>query len=162
MSQHDQIIRRFLCVSALALALPFSAQAQEATQSAPAARPAPHGGMSHRGHHGMEQGHDFMGALRDLKLSSEQRDKLRALMQEQRTATQDKREALREARQALHKLVIDGNYTPERASAIASEIGKKNAELALAMAETGHKAQQILTPEQRKQLAERAQKPARR
>ncbi len=165
MSHPNPIIRRFLCVSALALALPLAAEAQESTQSAPAAAPAPHGRMQFHGpagHHGMAEGHEFMSTLRGLKLSTEQRDKLRALMQEQRGAMQEKRDAVREARQTLHKLVTDGSYTPERASTIASEIGKRDAELALAMADTGNKVYQILTPEQRKQLAERPTRPARR
>jgi len=161
MSSNNPTIRHFLCLSAIALALPAAALAQ--SQSAPAASasaataPAPAQGRHHHAglhaHMGSETG--FMHGLHGVDLSSEQRDKLRTLMQAQRETMRGKHEAARDARQALHQLVLDGKYTPEAAQKLADEIGKQDAALALAMAEAGSKAREILTPEQRTKLAER-------
>ncbi|GAB2892450.1 hypothetical protein GCM10027046_21650 [Uliginosibacterium flavum] len=163
MTQTHSTIRRFLTVSALALAVPLSALAQTPpAASAPAAGAAPmqHGQHGHRGHHGradsgMRGGHMFM--LRGLDLSAAQQEQVKTLFEAQRPAFEEKSKAVREARNALHLLVSSGKYTPERANELTKDIAQKESVSLLFMAEQGNKLMQILTPEQRTKLQARMQ-----
>lgn len=166
MTELNSTIRRFLTVSAVALALPMSAWAQQAAGSAPAApaqdarAPMQQRQHGHHGHHGRMDGGmrgDHLFMLRGLDLSSAQKDQAKALFDAQRQAMQDKRQAVREARDALHQLVVSGKYSPERAAELAKDIAQKETAQMLFMAEQGNKLVQILTPEQRTRLQTRMQ-----
>lgn len=164
MTELNSTIRRFLTVSAVALALPMSAWAQQAAGSAPSApaqdAPAQQRQHGHHGHHGRMDGGmrgDHLFMLRGLDLSSAQKDQAKALFEAQRQAMQDKRQAVREARDALHQLVVSGKYSPERAAELAKDIAQKETAQMLFMAEQGNKLMQILTPEQRTRLQTRMQ-----
>lgn len=169
----SHIVQRFLATSAIALALPFAAQAQPApaaetpaSQSSPKAprEPHRHGHRDHQRHHGGKH-QDGMRALRGLDLSQAQRDQLRALFDAGREARRKQMEEMHAARQALHALALSADYNPTRAGELARDIAQKESALLLARAEEQHKLLQILTPAQRKQLDERkarkAQAPAR-
>ncbi|MBS1208813.1 MAG: motif family protein [Proteobacteria bacterium] len=163
MNSFNPTIRRFLTVSAMALALPLSALAQETASSAPAAkagdvrRPL----MAH-GNHGIHHGsagaaHGAMFALRGLDLSPAQREQVKALFDAQRPAFQEKSKAVHEARVALHQLSLSDKYTPERAAELAQDVAQKDSAQLLFMAEQGNKLAKILTPEQRSKMLERLQ-----
>jgi len=164
MTQAHSTIRRFLSLSAFALAVPLSALAQTPpAASAPAASAAPmqrghhHG---HRGHHGradsgMRGSHLFM--LRGLDLSAAQQEQVKTLFDAQRPAFEEKAKAVREARDALHLLVSSGKYTPEKAAELVKDITQKESTQLLFRAEQGNKLMQILTPEQRSKLQTRMQ-----
>lgn len=158
MSHTPHIIRRFLATSALALALPFAAQAQQASEPANDKRPpmGRHHG-SHHGHHRDHGGkqHDPMRMLRGLKLSQAQQDQVKALFDAGREAHRKQSEEMHAAREALRQLAMSDRYSTERASELSREIAQKESALLLARAETGNKIQKILTPEQRQQLQER-------
>lgn len=157
MTQTHSTIRRFLSISALALALPLSALAQTPAASAPAAGAAPMQ-RGHHGHHGagMQQGgHLFM--LRGLDLSAAQQAQAKTLFEAQRPAFEEKSKAVREAHDALHLLVSSGKYTPEKAAELVKDITQKESAQLLFKAEQGNKLMQILTPEQRSKLQTRMQ-----
>jgi len=159
MTSSNPTIRRFLTVSALALALPLSALAQEAA-SAPAAKAGEmRRPMMTHGEHGMHHGPEgrAMFALHGLDLSTAQREQVKALFEAQRPVFQEKAKAVHEARTALHQLSLSDTYTPERATELAQDIAKKDSAQLLFMAEQGNKLAKILTPEQRSKMLERMQ-----
>lgn len=164
---NKQLIRRFLATSALALAIPFCAQAQEA--SAPASnesRPAmghPHHGKHHGKQHGRHHdqrthGKHGMLMLRGLDLSQAQKDQLKALSDAGREAHRKQLESLQAARDALRKLSFSENYSPAEAAKLGKALAEQESAVLLARAEHGNKIYQILTPEQRSKLAERQSK----
>lgn len=135
-------LSRFLAVSALALALPFSAMAAERADRGDHDRPV--AAMHHR------QG--MMPDLRGIDLSAAQVTQLSALRDEQRKQFAEKGPALREQHDALHKLVNSDAYTPAAAAEIIAKIGALQTEMAKQHAEQRHKIYQLLTPEQRTRM----------
>lgn len=156
MSHTHQIIRRFLATSALALALPFAAQAQQASAPSSDSRPPMNRHQGHHGHHRDHGGkqHDPMRMLRALKLSQAQQDQARALFDAGREAHRKQMDEVQAAREALRQLSLSEQYSTARATELSRDIAQKESALLLARAEQGNKLQQILTPEQRKQLIE--------
>jgi protein CpxP len=165
MTQNNPTIRRFLMTSAVALCVPLTSFAQEASAPADNAPPAMgrHDGMRHaRGgehHSGMLN----PGLLRRLDLTPAQRDQMKQLFAAGKDARRKQQEEMMASHKALHDLIVSGQYSEARAKELASTIAAQESTRILAMAEQGNKMFQILTPAQRAKLAETpADKPARK
>ncbi|MCB4359794.1 Spy/CpxP family protein refolding chaperone [Quatrionicoccus australiensis] len=150
-------LKRFLAAAALALAVPLTVSAA----------PGPQGdcaGMESRGAHGkraggmerMAQGgsESPMHALRGVNLSEVQRDKVFEIMHAQAPVMRERAKAEQKANEELRKLAAAPDYSEAKARALSEAIGKAAAEAALARVKVDRQIADVLTPEQRKQLAE--------
>ena len=175
---------KYLAAAAtLALCLPLIAQAQSspgagaATSTAnPASAAAPpdagmhpgsgmahgpgmaHGHGMHQGRHDRDEGHGMgegMHLLRGLKLTAAQHDQVFQLMHKQAPVMHEQTRAIRAASEELRSLSLAPTFDEGRAKALADRLGAAMAERAMARARTGNAVFQLLTPEQRRQLAER-------
>lgn len=141
--------RRFLATAAIALALPLTASAFQ----------GPHGG--HRGcgdfamHGGMGMGGGMMPPhLRGLDLTEGQRDKIFEIIHAQAPAMREKGKAMFKAQADLRALAAAPDYSEAKAGALADAAAKAMADMTLARAKAERQVFEVLTPEQRKQLAE--------
>ncbi|RAL20759.1 hypothetical protein DL240_15695 [Lujinxingia litoralis] len=95
-------------------------------------------------------------ALRDeLNLSQDQQTRIRALVEEQRSAHQAQRQTLQQARASLREQVQSGANAATIRGAFDQVLELEN-ELKRQRLELGLSLRQVLTPEQRTQLAEKA------
>lgn len=150
-------VKRFLAAAALALAVPL-------TVSAAPGAPDDCAGMDGRGPQGkrvggMERGTPGMPAapmlaLRSLNLSEAQRDKVFEIMHAQAPAMRERAKAEQKANEELRKLAAAPDYSEAKARTLSEAIGKAAAESALARVKVDRQIADVLTPEQRKQLAE--------
>lgn len=163
MSLSNRNIRRFLMTSAVALCLPLTSFAQEASAPAESTRPT----MGHRDGKAGREGFHREGApggllnprlMKALDLSQAQRDELKKLAETDRDARRSQHEELMASRKALRDLVAGNAYTDAKAKDLASRIASQESARILARAEQAHRMMQVLTPEQRGKLAELAQK----
>lgn len=95
-----------------------------------------------------------MQALRGVNLSEAQRDKVFEIMHAQAPAMRERAKAEQKANEELRKLAAAPDYSEARARALSEAIGKAAAESALARVKVDRQIADVLTPEQRKQLAE--------
>jgi len=149
-------LKRFLAAAALALAVPLTVSAA----------PGPQGdcaGMESRGAHGKRGGMERMAhgglespmhALRSVNLSEAQRDKVFEIMHAQAPAMRERAKAEQKANEELRKLAAAPDYSEAKARALSESIGKAAADAALARVKVDRQIAEVLTPEQRKQLAE--------
>ncbi|MDY0012535.1 MAG: Spy/CpxP family protein refolding chaperone [Rhodocyclaceae bacterium] len=114
-------------------------------------RMGPEGGMP--GMMGGAMGHGMMRGLHALDLSDAQKDKIFALMHAQGPAMYDGMKTLRNARIELQKLTQAERYDEAAVKALTEKSAKTLAELAQAQARAENQIHQLLTPEQRKELA---------
>ena len=142
-------IKRFLIAASVALAIPLSAAAFPE-------QPGGHPGCgSFAGHGGPGMGGEMMPPpLRGLNLSEAQRDKIFEIMHSQAPAMREKAKAARKAESDLHALTAADDYSEAKARALADTAAKTMSEMRLARAKTERQVFEVLTPEQRKQLAE--------
>ena len=87
--------------------------------------------------------------------SEEQSDKIFELLHAQRPIMRAKGKEIHKSHQELHNLVLSDNFTEAQAKELTATTAKLGAELMLMMATTHNQIYQLLTPEQRKKLAER-------
>ena len=105
-------------------------------------------------------GHHLMGGdmmpphLHGLNLTEAQQDKVFEIMHTQAPVMRDKAKALRKAEADLHALTAALDYSEAKAQGLADEAAKAMSEMTLARAKADRKVFEVLTPEQRKQLAE--------
>jgi Spy/CpxP family protein refolding chaperone len=92
-----------------------------------------------------------MGMLRQLDLSEEQRERIRALFEEVEATGASER--LREARQSLHD-AIESGADEAALRAEAAELGEAEGDAAVEWARVRARIQEILTPEQKTELEE--------
>ncbi|UCV18751.1 Spy/CpxP family protein refolding chaperone [Ferribacterium limneticum] len=143
-------IKRFLIAASVALAIPLSAAAFGGHGS--------HAGCSMEAHGG--PGHHMMGGnmlpphLRGLNLTEAQQDKVFEIMHAQAPVMRDKAKALRKAESDLRALTSAADYSEAKARALADEAAKAMSEMTLARAKADRQVFEVLTPEQRKQMAE--------
>ena len=146
-------IKRFIIAAGLALAIPLTALAFQGSHGAPGAC---HGGEGPAGHgrhaRGGEMGPHY---LRGLNLSEAQRDKVFEVMHAQAPLMRDKAKVRHIAEDELRKLTAAPDYSEAKVRALADGLGKSAGEMALARAKVDRQIFDILTPEQRKLLAER-------
>jgi Spy/CpxP family protein refolding chaperone len=155
-------------ILAASLSLPLAALADNGGGPGPEHGDGPghmqgmHGcGMAMGHEHGPMMGHDEMfgddgevpHALRHLQLSEAQQDKIFAIMHGQAPQARELRKAMHKAHSALHELVTTGPYDDAKAKALSDSLGKALSESALLHARTHHQILDVLTPEQRQELA---------
>jgi periplasmic protein CpxP/Spy len=146
---HHRNIKRVLAATSIALAIPLSAAA---FQGGPGDRPDC---GSHAGHGGPGMGGGMMPHhLRGLNLSEAQRDKIFEIMHAQAPAMREKAKAERQAEDNLQALTSAGDYSEAKARALADTSAKAMSEMSLARARAERQVFEVLTPEQRKQLAD--------
>lgn len=95
-----------------------------------------------------------MQALRGVNLSEAQRDKVFEIMHAQAPAMRERAKAEQKVNEELRKLAAASDYSEAKARALSEAIGKAAAESALARVKVDRQIADVLTPEQRKQLAE--------
>lgn len=98
--------------------------------------------------------------LRGLNLTEAQQDKVFEIMHAQAPVMREKAKALRKAEGDLRALTSAPDYSDAKARALADSAAKALAEMTLARAKAERQVFDLLTPEQRKQMAE--MKPAER
>ena len=128
-------------------------------------REGPHGpGMVGRGPgpafgpggpHAMGPHHGGAPFLRGLTLTEAQRDKIFAIEYAQMPEAREQHKAIEHARRDLHQMVASGQYDEARARGLTESLGRAVAREAQLRAQAGAKVMQVLTPEQRKQVADR-------
>ena len=147
--QHGNI-KRFLVAASVALAIPLSAVAFQG-------HPGGHhgcGGFAAHGGPGTMGGEMMPPHLRGLNLTEAQRDKIFEIMHAQAPAMRDKAKALRKAEDDLRALTAAPDYSDAKARSLADAAAKAMSEMTLARAKAERQVFEVLTPEQRKQLAE--------
>lgn len=131
-------LKNMLAVSALALAIPLSAQAHNHSGGEKAGEKKEY----RHGHHGM-------GVLGKLDLTEAQQAQVKTIMQQQREQMKGERGQYRENRQALQQLVEQENFDRQRASELIAANQEKQRAMKLQMLQTQHEIYKVLTPEQR-------------
>ncbi len=142
-------IKRFLVAASVALAIPLGAAAFQG-------EPGGHPGCGHfagRGGPGMG-GEMMLPHLRGLNLSEAQRDKIFEIMHAQAPLMREKAKAVRKAEDDLRALAAADDYSDAKARALADTAAKAISEMSLARARAERQVSEVLTPEQRKQLAD--------
>ncbi len=157
-------VAELLLLSGIALATPVLSQAapaQPETAHRPSQPPGPpdgERGMPGPVSPGM-QGPRAPGLpffLGRVHLSEEQDDRVFALVHAQEPAMRKANKAVEHTRRDLHEMVMSGNYDEAKASALARSGADAAAEASLIRARIDSQVLRILTPEQRKQITERA------
>ena len=115
-----------------------------------------HGGMFHGGEM-FDAGEDVPPMLRHLRLSEAQQDKIFTIMHAQAPQARELGKAIHKAHRGLHDLVTGASYDDAKAKAAADALGKAVAESALLHARTHRQIFDVLTPEQRQELARHAE-----
>jgi Spy/CpxP family protein refolding chaperone len=149
-------IRHFLAAASLALAVPLTALANP---GAPGDCPGMdgRGAPGKRGEAGRAQGGPGEMAphyLRGLNLSEAQRDKVFEILHAQVPLLRDKAKLAQKSEEELRKLTSSADYSEAKARSLAETISKTTLETTLARAKADRQIFEVLTPEQRKQLAE--------
>ena len=142
-------IKRFLAAVGLALAIPLTAAANPGGHR----QPGDCSGLEARAAFG-KRGEMGPHYLRGLNLSEAQRDKVFEIMHGQAPLMRDKAKAQQKVEDDLRKLAAAPDYSEAKARGLGEALGKSVAEMALARAKTDRQIFEILTPEQRRQLAE--------
>ena len=150
-------IKRFLAAASLVLAVPLAASASQGGPRGAGGECGAMDGRGHYGRHGGDMGHaGRMGPhyLRGLNLTEAQRDKVFDIMHAQAPLMRDMAKAHQKAEDELRKLAAGPDYSEAKAKALGDALGKSVGEMAMARAKTDRQIFEILTPEQRQQLAE--------
>jgi Spy/CpxP family protein refolding chaperone len=141
-------IRRFLVAAALALAIPMVVVAGPKLLRDAASECT---GAELHGMHGGEMPPPY---LRSLDLFEAQRDKVFAILHEQAPTMRERIKSLSRAEAELRHLAAGPDYDEGKAKVLADQVGRAMSEVALLRAHTDHLIFDVLTPEQRKRLAE--------
>lgn len=152
--------KRFLAVSAIALALPLSAMAFQGGKGERGGCDGRDGmrGVSMQSGHGMRDGAMLMRGLHRLKLSEAQDDKIFEIMHAQAPVMRDQMKALRKNQDALRTLKTAPDYSEAKAKQLIDQIARQRADMEMARLQTERKVMAVLTPEQQKQLADMKQR----
>ena len=101
--------------------------------------------------------------LRQLDLSTEQREQVRAAVAESRESRRDTARAIRRARRAMAEAVAADEVDEERIRSLAADLGRLEGDAAVGRANLRAALWRLLTPEQQTRAAEiRAERAARR
>lgn len=148
-------VKRFFAATAIALALPVAVLAAPGD-----ARGARNGcdGMGEKagfGHHSMGMAGDVMPRyLKRLDLTEAQRDRIFDIMHAQAPTMRNTAKAMHKAQGDLRALTAAPDFSEEKAKELADAAAAAMGEMALTRAKTERRVFEVLTPEQRKQLAE--------
>jgi len=143
-------IKRFLIAASVALAIPLSMPAFGAPGGHDGCGMEAHGGP---GHH-MMSGNRMPHHLHGLDLTEAQQDKIFEIMHAQAPVMRDKAKALRKVESDLRALTSAPDYSEAKARGLADDAAKAMSEMSLARAKADRQVFEVLTPEQRKQMAE--------
>jgi len=149
-------IQRFLAAAGLALAIPLAVAAGQGGPRG-AGNCSALEGLGHFDRHGGDMGHPGrMGPhyLRALNLTEAQRDQVFELMHAQAPQMRDMAKAHQKVEEDLRKLAAGPDYSEAKARTLGDALGKSVSEMAMARARTDRQIFEILTPEQRQQMAE--------
>lgn len=97
--------------------------------------------------------------LMGLKLSESQRDKVFELLHAQAPTLREKAKALHRVEDDLRALAASPEYSEAKARTLADASARAMSEMSLARARMDRQIFELLTPEQRKQLAEQNERP---
>ena len=147
MSNKSVILGSVLAASLLGLSATGTALA------VPDAGPA-HGQRAAYEHYGRHHEGGLPRVFERLNLTQEQRDKISQIMDGSKQARQEKRKALWESRKALRDQAMAETYDAQRVQELADQQAKLQAELTVMRTETFHNVYSVLTPDQKKSLAE--------
>jgi periplasmic protein CpxP/Spy len=113
------------------------------------------------GHHGAHEGQMMPGAmqLHGLDLTDAQRDNVFSIMHEQAPKLHEQMGRMHKAQAALREMAQSGKLDDAKAGALSQEIGSAAAAMALLHARAHVQVAAMLTPEQRKLLAEQSSHP---
>lgn len=107
------------------------------------------------GHHGGgHHGGGILHGLRGLDLTDTQKEEVRSILEASREDNADTRQALREARKALHEAVQATPFDEAGVRVAAATLADLEADQAVERARTFNAVYDVLTPEQRTELAE--------
>lgn len=142
-------LRRFLGIAGIALAIPLGAAA---FQGQSGGHPGC-GDFAGRGGHGM--GGEMMPPhLRGLNLTEAQRDKVFEIMHAQAPVMRDKAKAVRKAEDDLRALTAAADFSDAKAHSLADAAAQAMSDMMLARAKGERQVFEVLTAEQRTQLAD--------
>lgn len=156
MKAPNRYLAALLAACGIAIAVPVAVQAAGPMGDGPGC-----GGRMSMGHGGPGGGMGMFGGdhgpayLRGLNLTEEQQDKVFALMHAQAPAMRAKFKELRDARTNLEALTQAPTYDEAKVRALTDKSAATLAEVARIHARTESQIYQLLTSDQRKQLAER-------
>jgi len=117
------------------------------------------GERGHHGHHG-DRVRDGKGPgmmLRGIDLTAEQKTKVDELHKAAAPELQAAMKEAFEARRALHELTVSGSFDEAKAREIAQKGADAMARASVLKAKTHSQVLAVLTPEQRKELADKAE-----
>lgn len=133
-------LKRFLIAAAISLVLPLAALGVSQRGDRCGVWPATESGK-------------MPPYLRQLDLSEAQRDRVFEIMHGQAPAMRKKVKAARNAEESLRKLVLSAEYTEPKARELSDSAARATADLSLARAKAERQIYDVLTVEQRSQLA---------
>lgn len=148
MKFRNHILTAFLAASSIALVLPLTTQARSM------------GGMEGcEGPHAMQGERDGLPPMmKRLNLTDEQKDKISQLRKQDAGLMAEKFKAMRDSRAQLHDLQSKGEYDAAKVKVLTEQGAQTMAEMGQIRARQLHAMLQILTPDQRKQFAEKRER----
>jgi Spy/CpxP family protein refolding chaperone len=154
-------LKRFVAAAAVALAVPLTASAFGGQKG------MTHGGCdgmgmkSGYGHHGMS-GDVMPRYLKRLDLTEAQRDRIFDIMHAQAPIMRNTAKTMQKAQSDLRDLTAAPDFSEAKAKELANAAAAAMGEMALNRAKTERQVFDVLTPEQRQQLAELKDRPRQR
>lgn len=153
-----QLWVKYIAASIAVIVLPLIVMAHDAVSAPPEnCRPMSHAGIPM----GMPPFAMFPEApplgmmppfMRSLKLTSDQQDKIFALVHEQIPEVREKLKAASKAMEELHRMAGDDHFNADKARMLAETNAQAMAQVILMHTELDAKLRMLLTPEQRKQF----------
>lgn len=150
--ESGRYVERFLIAAGVALAVPLTAVAFGGPHGAPNGC----GGAEVHGKAGLRGlgGEKMPPYLHGLDLTEAQRDKVFEILHAQAPAMRDRAKAMHRVEDELRGLVAAPDYSAAKAKALADLAASAMAEMTLARVATDRQVFEVLTPEQRKLVAE--------
>jgi Spy/CpxP family protein refolding chaperone len=149
----DLPLKRFAAAAAVALAIPLTAAAFSGQKGMLHGACDGMGAKAGYGHHGMG-GDGIPRQLRRLDLSEAQRDRIFDIMHAQAPTLRDTAKAMHKAQNDLRELTAAPDFSEAKAKQLANAAAAAMGEMALNRAKTERQVYEVLTPEQRQQLAD--------
>lgn len=148
-------LKRFAAAAAVALAVPLTASAVSGEKGMMQGGCDGMGAKAGFGHHGMGMGGDAMPRhLNRLDLTEAQRDRIFDIMHAQAPIMRNTAKAMHKAQSDLRDLTAAPDFSEAKAKELADAAAAAMGQMALNRAKTERQVFDVLTPEQRKQLAD--------
>ncbi|MDD5391125.1 MAG: Spy/CpxP family protein refolding chaperone [Gallionellaceae bacterium] len=148
MKFRNYILTAFLAASSIALAIPLTTQARSMGGMEGCERP-----------HGMRGERDGLPPMmKRLNLTDEQKDKISQLRKQDAGLMAEKFKIMRDSRIQLHELQSKDEYDEAKVKVLTEQGAQTMAEMGQIRARQHHEIMQILTPDQRKQFAEKRER----